>query len=107
MSINKGKRKIPLIIWCETIEELTLIEKQTDSDFGGGMMTFPCVYFLNKLENRNGGCFYEYDLYEYSTQFYVDVFSFKEKRYNVMAKDYNLVKLRPYEISEKYPEYCI
>jgi len=116
---------IPMIIWCETFEDLQECEKHTDIYFteeeydkDNPKLVFPVVYFrikehydkhknmlLGDYRSDNDIILYDYDLYECSISDTVE--EFRETYYNKKAKEFNLTKIEPSEIPIKYPEYCI
>jgi len=128
MSEMSKNELMPLIIWCETFQDLEKCESYTDVYFTeegydtlggeGGRLKFPLVYFRNseyfdkygkmlfddetKLAHNK---IYDYDLYESSICDTIE--DFREMYYDKIAEEENLIKLKPEDIPILYPEYLI
>ena len=113
----------PVIIWCNTFEDLEECERHTDIYFTeeeysdeNQELKFPLVYFRDisyyddkgirtSSEEEIDKTYYDYDLYESTISNTIE--EFKAEFYDKVSKDLNLVKIKPSEIPIKYPEYCI
>ena len=115
---------IPMIIWCENIEELIEIEKYTElyftetafdnigevDYFTNGDIIFPCVYHKTQdtVHNSKGDLEgWRYDIYEYLDTNYKNIEEFKQKKFYDLEKEENLRITTLEEIPEIYPEYII